>query len=190
MPGWSDITNEIRSVGSGYDVVRRAQIANLSAKTGRNTIVYYSGFLQKTFFSPQTAFLFTVNDADKNGFMATCQKLDYKKGLDLIMHTPGGDVQATESVVDYLQGMFGKDIRAIVPQLAMSAGTLIACASRCILMGKHSSIGPIDPQVSGFAAHGILEEFKRASTDIKTNQLLSNIWMPILAKYSPTLISS
>ena len=42
--------------------------------------------------------------------------------------------------------MFGTDIRAIVPQLALSAGTMVALACKEIIMGKHSSLGPIDPQ--------------------------------------------
>jgi ClpP class serine protease len=75
--------------------------------------------------------------------------MDRSKGLDLILHTPGGDMAATESLVDYLRQMFGKDIRAIVPQIAMSGGTMIALAWKEILMGKHSNLGPIDPQFSG-----------------------------------------
>ena len=51
------------------------------------------------------------------------------RGLDLILHTPGGDMAATESLVDYLRAMFGTDICAFVPQLAMSAGTIARKAS-------------------------------------------------------------
>ena len=45
---------------------------------------------------------------DKNGFMAMCHELDVEKGLDLILHTPGGDVAATESIIDYLNNIFEK----------------------------------------------------------------------------------
>ena len=48
--------------------------------------------------------------------------------------------------------MFGNDIRVIVPQIAMSAGTMIASAAREIIMGQHSNIGPIDPQYAGLSA--------------------------------------
>ncbi len=68
----------------------------------------------------------------------------------------------------------------------MSAGTLITLACKEIVMGKHSSLGPIDPQTGGLAAHGIIEEFKNASSDIAAGK--GGQWMPILAKYSPTLI--
>ena len=37
--------------------------------------------------------------------MSVIHKMERKKGLDLILHTPGGDVAATESLVDYLKEM-------------------------------------------------------------------------------------
>ncbi len=181
------------AVGSGHDVVRRKYIKALSDLTGRNVIVYYSAWLQKGSVRELQA-LFAVNDNDKNGFMATIHQLDRNRGLDLILHTPGGDSAATESIVDYLRQMFGTNIRAFVPQLAMSAGTMIALSCKEIVMGKHSNLGPIDPQINGFPAHGIIEEFKRAQAEIaaaETPQELQArmaVWQPIIAKYSPALI--
>lgn len=102
MPSWHEILNEITPSGSTHDTVRRKYIAELSAKSGRNTIIYYSGWLQKPGY-PGTE----VNDNDKNGFMTVIHQLDRTKGLDLILHTPGGEVAATESLIDYLKAMFG-----------------------------------------------------------------------------------
>ncbi len=68
--------------------------------------------------------------------MMAIHNLDRTKGLDLIIHTPGGNIAATESIVDYLRRMFPDDIRAIIPQIAMSAGTMLACACNTILMAK------------------------------------------------------
>lgn len=84
--------------------------------------------------------------------------------------------------------MFKEDIRAIVPQLAMSAGTMIACACKEIIMGKHSSLGPVDPQFKGTPAHGIKEEFERAFNEIKKDQAKIPVWQPILAKYPPAFV--
>jgi len=120
--------------------------------------------------------------------MTAIHGLDRAKGLDLVLHTPGGSTAATESLVHYLREVFGTDIRAVIPQLAMSAGTVIACACKEIIMGKHSSLGPIDPQLGGIAAHGIVEEFKRAAEEIKRDPTRIAIWQPIIAKYNPTLI--
>ena len=55
-------------------------------------------------------------------------------------------------------------------------------------MGKHSSLGPIDPQINGLAAHGIIEEFTNAQKEVTKNQVLGILWQPIIAKYTPTLI--
>ena len=183
MPNWNELLNECQASGSTFDLIRRKYLKQLYDLTGRNVIVYYSGWLQKGGAAP---FPWGITDADKNGFMAAIHKLEREKGLDLILHTPGGDLAATESLVDYLRSMFGTDIRAIVPQIALSAGTLMTLACKEIVMGKHSSLGPVDPQTDGLAAHGIIEEFTQASRDIEANK--GSQWAPILAKYSPTLI--
>lgn len=183
MPNWNDVLDEIKATGSTYDVVRRKYLKQLQERTGRNVIIYYSSWLQKSGLEGVG-----IDDNDKIGFMSTIHGLDRTKGLDLILHTPGGETAATESIVDYLRKMFGTDIRAIVPQLAMSGGTMIACACKSILMGKHSSLGPIDPQFKGLPAHGVIEEFKRAYNECRKDTAKIPIWQPIIAKYNPTLI--
>jgi len=188
VPNWNELLQQLQLTGGPHDVVRRHYLAQLSALTGRNTIVYYSAWLQKPNFYEQQFEPFTVNDNDMNGFMATINGMDKSRGLDLMLHTPGGDLAATESLVNYLRAMFGTDIRAIVPQLAMSAGTMVACACREILMGLHSSLGPIDPQLAGVPAHGIVEEFKKAAEEVKADPAKIPIWQPIIGKYTPTLI--
>jgi membrane-bound ClpP family serine protease len=188
MPSWNQVTAQIQAVPSPHDNVRRDYLRQLHDLTGRNVIVYYSGWLEKQQLLAQGLQGVEVNDSDKNGFMATIHELDRSKGLDLIVHTPGGDVAATESVVDYLRAMFDTDIRVIVPHLAMSAGTMIALAAKSVLMGKHSSLGPIDPQIGGLPAHGIKEEFDRAIREISADPSRLHVWQPIIAKYSPTLI--
>jgi membrane-bound ClpP family serine protease len=183
MPSFHELLQNTKVRGCVFDIIRREWLEKLAAHTGRNLIIYYSGWLQK----PGTSGV-QVTDADKNGFMTVIHGLDRAKGLDLVLHTPGGETSATESIVDYLHSMFGTDIRAIVPQLAMSAGTMIACAAKEIIMGKQSSLGPIDPQFGGIPAHGIVEEFKRAYKEVKEDPAKIPVWQPIIAKYHPTLI--
>lgn len=190
MPTWKNLADEVRAAGTTYDVVRRKYLKHLHEQTGRNVIVYYSGWLQKPNLQSYGYTGFGVDDNDKNGLMATIHQLDRSKGLDLFLHTPGGDAAATESLVDYLRSMFGTDIRAIVPQLAMSAGTMIALSCKEVVMGKHSSLGPIDPQIGGIPAHGILEEFNMAAQQIQQNPATIHLWQPIINKYHPTLIGS
>lgn len=183
MPSWSELLEETTALGSPNDLMRRKYIKRLAKQSKRNVITYYSGWLQR----PQ-AFGSHVMDADKNGFMTVIKDLDRSKGLDLLLHTPGGDVAATESIVDYLQQMFAGNVRAIVPQLAMSAGTMMACSCKEIVMGKQSSLGPVDPQINGIPAHGILEEFGRALRETQANPATIPVWQAIVAKYHPALI--
>lgn len=182
MPSWGEILNIVNSQGT-IDSVRRDYLKRLSEVTGRNTIAYYSGWLQKPGIT-STA----INDDDKNGFMSAIYGLDRTKGLDIILHTPGGDTAATESIVDYLRRMFGNDIRAIVPQIAMSGGTMIACSCKEIIMGKQSNLGPIDPQFGGIPAYGVIEEFERAVEEVQKNPQTIPIWQEVVRKYHPTFI--
>ena len=188
MPTWNEILQEIRDTKNVFDTTRRKYIKELSDYTNRNTIIYYSAFLQKGELGRQGGVEFGIHDADKSGFMSVINKLDKEKGLDLILHTPGGNLSATESIVYYLKSIFGNNIRAIIPQIAMSAGTMIACACNQIVMGKHSNLGPIDPQFGSIPAHGIIEEFENAKSDVLRNPNTIVIWREILQKYGPTLI--
>lgn len=185
MPNWTEILDELRTKGSTHDIVRRAYLKNVHEETGRNVILYYSAWLQKPELMGPAMW---INDNDMNGFMTTINGLDRSLGLDLILHTPGGETAATEALVTYLRKMFGTDIRAVIPQIAMSAGTIVACACRSVLMGKQSSLGPIDPQLGGLPAHGVLEEFKQAFQEIKADPTKAALWQPIIARYNPTLI--
>lgn len=188
MPGWKDVLAEIQGSKPVHpiDQTRRKYLKKLSDKTGRNVIAYYSAWLNQPKMHPS----FVINDEDKNAFMSAVHQLDRTKGLDLILHTPGGDLAATESIVDYLRQMFGIDIRAIIPQVAMSAGTMIACSCKSIIMGKQSNLGPIDPQLGGIPANGVLAEFKEALKQVKKDPAAVHLWQTIIGKYHPTFLGS
>lgn len=167
-----------------FDTIRRKYLAELHQYTDRNVIAYYSAWQSKRVVGTE------INDEDRNGFMMALHELDCSKGLDLILHTPGGSISATQSLVNYLQDKFNGDIRAIIPHTAMSAGTIIACSCKKILMAKHSSIGPIDPQINGLPAHGLIAEFNQAYEEIKVDPARQAVWHPILQKYTPTLLGT
>ncbi len=177
MPNWHEISNSL-----SVDVLRKKYVKELSDYTERPTIIYYSGFLH------QPAGDFSINERDKLGFMSVIHELECENGLDLILHTPGGDIAATESLIRYLYSKFGKEIRVIVPQLAMSAGTLIACSAKSIVMGKHSSLGPIDPQLGRFSASEVIAEVNRIYKDIEEDPNRIIFWNQILSQYQPGFI--
>ncbi len=197
MPNWNEVLNEISGLEAAHTQaaqtslvkVRHKYLNNLHTKTGRNIIAYYSGWLSKPNNSQNS-----LIDEDKNGFMTAVHNLDRTLGLDLILHTPGGSISATQSLVNYLRTMFGDDIRAIVPQIAMSAGTMVACSCKSILMGKESNLGPIDPQLAGVPAYAVIEEFNRACQEItlpsgEIDQAKLAIWQQIISQYRPTFLT-
>jgi hypothetical protein len=114
--------------------------------------------------------------------------------LDLILHSPGGSGSAAEQIVKYLRTKFDH-VRIIVPHMAMSAATMIACAADQIVMGKHSFLGPIDPQFimqtalgpRSVPAQAILEQFERALRDA-ADPVKLRVWAPMLAQYGPDLL--
>jgi ClpP class serine protease len=74
-----------------------------------------------------------------------------KAPIDIILHTLGGDALAAEMVADALKSHKGP-VRAYVPYIAMSAGTMIALAAKELHMGSTATLGPIDTQYWGFPA--------------------------------------
>ena len=171
VPSWGEVLDELHSAENPLDIMRRKYLKIMNKYTGRNIIAYYSAFIQKPGIEGTG-----IDDNDKNAFMQAVCGLDRTKGLDLILHTPGGGIAATESIVFYLKKLFGNDIRTFVPQMAMSAGTMIALSTKEIIMGKQSNLGPIDPQFGGMSCAGIIEEFEQAIEDVTNNPQAANVW--------------
>jgi hypothetical protein len=73
--------------------------------------------------------------------------------FDLILHTPGGEVFATQLLSTVLRAYPGR-IRAIVPVYAMSGGTFLALSCDEILLGETACLGPVDPQVGSLFSRG------------------------------------
>lgn len=195
MNSWSELNNEYNqavvnggSEKAGYNHIlqRKSQIIQeLSALTGRNTILYFSAFLNQGKDSIHT----DINDKDINAFMETVRGTDKNKGLDLILHTPGGEIGATEQIISYLKSYYGDDIRAIVPQMAMSAGSMIAVSCKSIVMGRQSCIGPFDPQLGGVACQSMLREYEYAVNEVTKNPACLGLWQVMFSKLTPTFLT-
>lgn len=194
MPTRGEIQEDIvRRKNNSQDDVRRKYVADLSAHTKRDTIVYASAFTLKGPAVPPIALSLTLDDLQ--GFMAALHGLK-GEALDLILHSPGGSMEAADQLVQYLRAKY-KHIRAIVPQNAMSATTMIACACDSIVMGKHSAIGPIDPQVTFPTASGaftapaqaILDEFEQAKKEIAANPASIPLWATKVQAYPHGLLT-
>lgn len=150
---------------------------------GRHVLLYGSAFLQKP-QAPATNLQLTQEDL--NGFMSTIYGMDWDRGLTLVLHTPGGQTIATETVVDYLRSKFEK-IEIIVPAIAMSAGTMIALGSDHVVMGRQSQLGPIDPQMPipatgrTISARAIVDQWRQARDEIIEDRAVAHAWAPIIS---------
>ena len=138
-----------------------------------------------------TSQLTSIHMEDINGFMAAVHGLDCRKGLLLILHTPGGMAEAAQTIVDYLRSKFSA-IDALIPTYSMSAGTMIALGCDRIIMGRQSQLGPTDPQLllgdRSFSAHSLVEQFEEAKADISNNPALAHAWAPVLGAFGPALL--
>ncbi len=174
MPTWDKILNEIDDLNPLR--ILEKYLASLSQYTKRTSICYMSAF--SIIKPPVPPPFHSIIDQDMQGFM-TCSKGVDKDNLDLILHTPGGDYEATKRIITYLHQTYS-NIRVFIPHLAMSGGTLIACASDEIYMGPYSSIGPTDPQVflneNYVPVDAIINEFNSAFQDVSQDPAKALLW--------------
>ena len=80
--------------------------------------------------------------------------------IDLILHTPGGLVLATEQIARALIRHRAK-VTVFVPHYAMSGGTMLALAADEIIMDENAVLGPVDPQLGNMAAASVLQVMKQ-----------------------------
>jgi ATP-dependent protease ClpP protease subunit len=117
---------------------RQALIRDIEARSeGRVLLCYVSGAGAE------------VDRDDTVGFAELLHKVPHGTSIDLLLHTPGGDVDAAEKLITMVQATVGDAaLRVIVPDYAKSAGTLIALGGNRIVMSDTSELGTIDPQVA------------------------------------------
>lgn len=84
--------------------------------------------------------------------------------IDLILHTPGGLVLATEQIALAIQA-HPAPTTVFVPHYAMSGGTILALAADQIIMDENAVLGPVDPQVGPYPAASILEAARSKPVD-------------------------
>jgi ClpP class serine protease len=184
-----DIQKEIiETKNNAQDNIRRKYLKELANYTKRDTILYSSAFSSKK-LPNLPGFLITITNEDIQGFMSAIHGQKNTE-LDLILNSPGGSLEAADQIVQYLRQKYNS-IRVIIPQNAMSAATMIACASDEIIMGKHSAIGPIDPQITFPTKNGhftapaqsILDEFEKAKVEVKKDPATAPLWINRIQSY-------
>ncbi|WAM36587.1 hypothetical protein OTK01_000361 [Caldicellulosiruptor acetigenus] len=122
---------------------------------------------------------------------------DCQDDVDLIVHSPGGDPNAAELIVNSILSK-AKSFRVIVPLMAKSAATMMCLAADEIVMSDSSELGPIDPQIPIRQPSGIVEyrpaiAFLKGIEKIKEEaeqKGLNPVYIPILQGIDPAFLTS
>lgn len=127
-------------------------------------------------------------------FIENCKQLDNTKSrLVVFLNTSGGSVETVEKMVDIIRYHF-QEVYFVVPDYAMSAGTIFCMSGNKIFMDYSSSLGPIDPQVFNgkeyVPALGYLDQVEKLLEKSRNNTLtpaefviLQNQDLALLSRY-------
>jgi ClpP class serine protease len=96
-----------------------------------------------------------IDIQDSEQVLRAIKLTDENVPIDLILHTPGGLVLASEQIANALK-RHNAPVTVFVPHYAMSGGTLVALAANEIVMDDNAVLGPVDPQVGQYPAVSIL----------------------------------
>ena len=89
----------------------------------------------------------SINTTDEIPFLEMVNSVHKDcKNIDIMLVTPGGSGQQVAQFVDKLRPRFDH-VRFILPDLAMSAGTIFTMSGDDIMMTNKAYFGPIDPQI-------------------------------------------
>lgn len=97
-----------------------------------------------------------IDIQDSEELLRAIKLTDDRIPIDIILHTPGGLVLASEQIASALAKRKGK-VTVFVPHYAMSGGTMIALSADEVVMDDNAVLGPVDPQVGNFPAVSILK---------------------------------
>lgn len=141
---------------------RVSQIRELERKRGSRVIALIHHQESVSFLGFRMARFIDIQDSED--ILRAIQLTDPDLPIDLILHTPGGLVLASEQIANALAKHPGK-VTVFVPHYAMSGGTLIAISADEIVMDPNAVLGPVDPQIGQFPAVSILKVIEDKNID-------------------------
>jgi hypothetical protein len=98
-------------------------------------VVFYYGEIHQFMAKPFRDFIEPLRHGDAP-----------KHRLVMFVNTPGGSAEAVEKIVEIIRFHYS-EVFFVVPDMAMSAGTILCMSGDKIYMDYSSALGPIDPQV-------------------------------------------
>lgn len=140
------------------------RFSNLTAQIFEADVFSFIGGIRPEYLSP---------------FRARMENLANRKeksdNLVFIVYTPGGVAEIVERMVAIIRHHY-KEVWFVVPDMAMSAGTILCMSGNKIYMDYSSALGPIDPQITNsdgqlVPALGYLDQVERMIEKSKKGSL-------------------
>ena len=196
--GSADFNRIVAEVNCGY-ATRQPLFKEIERRTRRKLICYVA-----LVGHPASA----ISPDDVVPFSSLLTDLDGFDGLDVMMHSGGGNADVAEKLIMMCRTFTGsRPLRVIVPNYAKSAATLFALGTDCIVMGYTSELGPIDPQIPQVRPGGqvvftsaksflvslnkVIEEAARSNTlNPALIPILSNIDLAFLEEVEKSIVRS
>lgn len=138
-------------------------------------------------------------------FVVLLDQIGPTKKISLVLETNGGQTAAAWRLINLIRS-FGDEVEVIIPNKAMSAGTLMSLGADKIVMTKQAALGPIDPSlpqhplaptfkaatgqtltvsVSAEAVRGYIDEIKK---DIKSEAAMAAVWTHLATSIHPIVL--
>lgn len=102
----------------------------------KSDVIFYHGSIYPQYFRHFRDFVEQVKSESKRT----------EGTISVLLRTGGGSAETTERMVGVLRKHYDQ-VNFVVPDIAMSAGTILCMSGDRIFMDYASTLGPIDPQV-------------------------------------------
>jgi ClpP class serine protease len=132
---------------------RRRALSALERRRGSHVIAMIHR--QETVGVLGVPFYRFIDIDDSEAVLRAIRQTAPESPIDLLLHTPGGLVLASEQIA-YAVGAHPGKVTVLIPHYAMSGGTLIALAADEILMDEAAVLGPVDPQLGDLPAAALV----------------------------------
>lgn len=112
-------------------------------------------------------------------------KPDKRTTIAILLTTGGGSAELAEQAVNIIRHFYEK-VYFVVPEIAMSAGTILCLSGDAVYMRYTSCLGPIDPQVEVngeyVSANGYLDKVEEYIGKSKSNEITAAEMRLLLAQ--------
>ena len=169
--------------GNALVSLRIACYKEIESLRKRPLIVYASKFLSTPQDTPNS-----IDLSDIDGFTDLVSSFKNEESIDVLIHSPGGQPDATERIVNILRNNFN-EVHFIIPHSAYSAATMLALSGDSITIHPSATLGPIDPQLNGTPARSIKRGFEKVRDILKEEgpEALP-AYIPLIEKYTLDLL--